>query len=115
MYDVTTHERWFSPPRSPTIVGSAVDTMVWSSAASTLIRGGSPCASRCSACRLAGDSFPAIAGWSDAESLRLAIVRARTHQCWASSLDNCSIERIPASYRYCVLQVSPDRMLAAAP
>ncbi len=32
-YAVTTHERWFSPPRSPTIVGSAVATIVWSSAA----------------------------------------------------------------------------------
>src|SRR4051795_3566635 len=32
-YDVTTHERWLRPPRSPTIVGSAVETIVWSSAA----------------------------------------------------------------------------------
>src|SRR5919204_3170767 len=32
-YDVTTHERWFRPPRSPTIVGNAVETIVWSSAA----------------------------------------------------------------------------------
>src|ERR671934_1499340 len=32
-YEVTTHERWLSPPRSPTIVGSAVETIVWSSAA----------------------------------------------------------------------------------
>ena len=30
---MTTHERWSSPPRSPTIVGSAVETIVWSSAA----------------------------------------------------------------------------------
>ena len=30
---MTTHERWLRPPRSPTIVGSAVDTIVWSSAA----------------------------------------------------------------------------------
>ena len=33
---MTTHERWFSPPRSPTIVGSAVATIVWSSAASSI-------------------------------------------------------------------------------
>ncbi len=32
-YAVTTQEMWFSPPRSPTIVGSAVDTIVESSAA----------------------------------------------------------------------------------
>src|SRR5262245_20678709 len=32
-YAVTTQERWSSPPRSPTIVGSAVETIVWSSAA----------------------------------------------------------------------------------
>src|SRR6184192_3879874 len=32
-YDVTTQERWLRPPRSPTIVGSAVETIVWSSAA----------------------------------------------------------------------------------
>ena len=30
---MTTHERWLRPPRSPTIVGSAVETIVWSSAA----------------------------------------------------------------------------------
>ena len=30
---MTTHERWSRPPRSPTIVGSAVETIVWSSAA----------------------------------------------------------------------------------
>src|SRR6478672_4084564 len=35
-YAVTTHERWFRPPRSPTIVGSAVATIVWSSAASSM-------------------------------------------------------------------------------
>ena len=35
-YAVITQEMWFSPPRSPTIVGSAVDTMVWSSAASRM-------------------------------------------------------------------------------
>src|SRR6478735_10505367 len=34
-YAVTTHERCESPPRSPTIVGSAVETIVWSSAASS--------------------------------------------------------------------------------
>ena len=32
---MTTHERWEIPPRSPTIVGSAVETIVWSSAASS--------------------------------------------------------------------------------
>src|SRR5689334_10367661 len=35
-YAVTTHDRWFRPPRSPTMVGSAVATMVWSSAASSM-------------------------------------------------------------------------------
>ena len=30
---MTTQERWFAPCRSKTIVGSAVDTIVWSSAA----------------------------------------------------------------------------------
>src|SRR5207302_1294063 len=35
-YAVTTHERCWSPPRSPTIVGSAVDTIVWSSDASRM-------------------------------------------------------------------------------
>src|SRR6266446_1394212 len=28
---MTTHDNWFSPPRSLTIVGSAVATIVWSS------------------------------------------------------------------------------------
>ena len=32
-YAVTTQERCEMPPRSPTIVGSAVETIVWSSAA----------------------------------------------------------------------------------
>jgi hypothetical protein len=32
-YAVTTQDRWLSPPSSPTIVGSAVATIVWSSAA----------------------------------------------------------------------------------
>ena len=35
-YAVTTHERCWSPPRSPTIVGSAVATIVWSSDASRM-------------------------------------------------------------------------------
>ena len=35
-YDVTTHDTWAPPPRSPTIVGSAVETIVWSSAASSM-------------------------------------------------------------------------------
>ena len=35
-YAVTTQERWFNPPRSPTMVGSAVATIVWSSAASII-------------------------------------------------------------------------------
>ena len=30
-YAVTTQEMWLRPPRSPTIVGSAVETIVWSS------------------------------------------------------------------------------------
>ena len=33
MYAVTTQDRWLAPPRSPTIVGSAVATIVWSRAA----------------------------------------------------------------------------------
>src|SRR4029453_17195372 len=37
-YEVTTHERCSRPPRSPTIVGSAVDTIVWSSAARNMPR-----------------------------------------------------------------------------
>src|ERR1039458_1729900 len=32
-YAVTTHDRWLSPWRSPAMVGNAVDTIVWSSAA----------------------------------------------------------------------------------
>ena len=36
MYAVTTQDRWDRPPRSLTIVGSAVDTIVWSSAASSI-------------------------------------------------------------------------------
>ena len=35
-YDDTTQDRWPAPPRSPTMVGSAVDTIVWSSAASSM-------------------------------------------------------------------------------
>ena len=35
-YAVTTQDRWLRPPRSPTMVGSAVATMVWSSAASRI-------------------------------------------------------------------------------
>src|SRR5438067_513610 len=35
-YAVTTHDRCWRPPRSPTIVGSAVDTIVWSSDASRI-------------------------------------------------------------------------------
>ncbi len=34
-YDVTTHDRWLSPWRSATIVGRAVETIVWSRAASS--------------------------------------------------------------------------------
>src|SRR5882724_11722032 len=41
-YAVTTHERCWSPPRSPTIVGSAVDTIVWSSDASRITRISAP-------------------------------------------------------------------------
>ncbi|GAA2463711.1 hypothetical protein GCM10010289_57170 [Streptomyces violascens] len=33
---MTTHDMWAAPPRSETIVGSAVPTMVWSSAASSI-------------------------------------------------------------------------------
>ena len=36
MYAVTTQDRCERPPRSLTIVGSAVDTIVWSSAASSI-------------------------------------------------------------------------------
>ena len=36
-YAVTTQESSFSPPRSLVIVGSAVDTIVWSSAASSIV------------------------------------------------------------------------------
>ena len=35
-YAVTTQDRWEAPPRSPTMVGSAVPTIVWSSAASSM-------------------------------------------------------------------------------
>jgi hypothetical protein len=35
-YAVTTQEMWVSPPRSPTIVGSAVETIVWSSDARSI-------------------------------------------------------------------------------
>ena len=35
MYAVTTQLTWPAPPRSPTMVGSAVDTIVWSSADSS--------------------------------------------------------------------------------
>ena len=35
-YAVTTQDRWDSPCRSPTMVGSAVATIVWSSAASSM-------------------------------------------------------------------------------
>ena len=34
-YAVTTQDRWLRPPRSLTMVGSAVATIVWSSAASS--------------------------------------------------------------------------------
>ena len=37
-YAVTTHERCSIPPRSPTMVGNAVETIVWSSAASSRTR-----------------------------------------------------------------------------
>ena len=33
---MTTHDRCSSPPSSPTIVGSAVETIVWSSDASSI-------------------------------------------------------------------------------
>src|SRR5680860_1551097 len=33
---VTTQDRWLSPPSSPTMVGRAVDTIVWSKAASSI-------------------------------------------------------------------------------
>ena len=35
-YAVTTQESWSIPPSSPTIVGSAVETIVWSSEASSI-------------------------------------------------------------------------------
>ena len=37
MYAVKTHEYCVIPPRSPTIRGSAVATIVWSSAASSSV------------------------------------------------------------------------------
>ena len=37
MYAVNTHEYWVIPPRSLTIRGSAVATIVWSSAASSSV------------------------------------------------------------------------------
>ena len=41
-YAVTTHARWEPPCRSPTMVGSAVDTMVWSSAARSMPSSSAP-------------------------------------------------------------------------
>ena len=35
-YAVVTHRRWLMPPSSPTMVGSAVETMVWSSEPMTI-------------------------------------------------------------------------------
>jgi hypothetical protein len=35
-YDVTTQDRWLAPPRSLTMVGSAVATIAWSRAASNM-------------------------------------------------------------------------------
>jgi hypothetical protein len=35
-YAVTTHDSELNPPRSPTMVGSAVDTIVWSRLANTI-------------------------------------------------------------------------------
>ena len=35
-YAVTTQDRWVTPPRSPTILGSAVETTSWSSMASMI-------------------------------------------------------------------------------
>src|SRR4051794_9220548 len=37
-YAVTTHDRWLIPPRSPTVVGRAVETIVWSRAARRIPR-----------------------------------------------------------------------------
>src|SRR3954449_8759119 len=56
-YAVTTHERCSRPPRSPTIVGSAVDTIVWSSDASSMTSMSPPMTSR-----IDGSArFPAVA------------------------------------------------------
>src|SRR3954469_20633103 len=41
-YAVTTHDRCARPPRSPTIVGSAVETIVWSSDASSITSSSAP-------------------------------------------------------------------------
>jgi hypothetical protein len=41
-YEVTTHASCSRPPRSPTIVGSAVDTIVWSSDATNSTRNNAP-------------------------------------------------------------------------
>lgn len=35
-YPVVTHSIWSTPPSSPTMVGSAVETMVWSSEPMTM-------------------------------------------------------------------------------
>ena len=43
---MTTHEMWLSPPRSLTIVGRAVETMVWSRAASSSPSSSAPIATR---------------------------------------------------------------------
>ena len=41
-YAVTTQVRWDAPCRSPTMVGRAVDTMVWSSAARNMPSSSAP-------------------------------------------------------------------------
>lgn len=43
-YAVTTHDRWFRPPSSLAMVGSAVETIVWSRAASSMPRRSAPMA-----------------------------------------------------------------------
>src|SRR5256885_13290356 len=87
-YAVTTHDRCCSPPRSPTIVGSAVDTIVWSSDASRITIISAPKITRT---RSAGRS-----GALEAIALRLT-----THSCRSGDGRecNCTEDRPAADQR----------------
>src|SRR4051812_29005224 len=50
-YAVTTQLMWSRPPRSPTIVGSAVETIVWSSEASSITTSRAPITNPTRGCR----------------------------------------------------------------